>query len=148
MGVMKLLKRRDLSRCLISFLIVSMYAALMSIDVREPDLKPYTLTVSLCVLCVLCVPTIKDWYVYSSDFLGYLKKWETGREGFTNAQKATMMLSRETLEGITGKNAMTHAIHYNYILCMLSIPQSIMQYGHSVRSFVIYLVWQGPISFK
>ena len=120
---------------------------------RKPDLKPYTcssderLTVSLCVpsidykrlVRVFCLQWLE------SDFLGYLKEWETsvkGREGFTNAQKTTMMLSRETLEGlhITGKNAMTHAIHYNYILRMLSIPQSIMQYGHSVRSLVIYLV--------
>ena len=73
------------------------YAALMSIDVREPDLKPYTCSSDERLTVSLCVPTIKDWYVYSSDFLGYLKEWETGREGFTNAQKTTMMLSRETL---------------------------------------------------
>ncbi len=50
-----------------------------------------------------------------TNFLGYLDEWETSvksREGFTDAQKATMMLSRETLEGlrITGKNV----IQYNY----------------------------------
>ena len=44
------------------------------------------------------------------DFLGYLKEWEEsveGREGFSAAEKAMMLLSRETIEGlnITGTSS-------------------------------------------
>ena len=38
------------------------------------------------------------------DFLAYLEEWKDSvnkREGFTAAQKQKMMLSRETVEGIT-----------------------------------------------
>ena len=42
------------------------------------------------------------------DFLGYLSEWEKSvkqRTGFTSSQKAMMLLSKETVEGlkITGK---------------------------------------------
>ena len=43
-----------------------------------------------------------------SKFLGYLKEWQDSvklREGFTDGEKAMMLLSQETLEGlhITGR---------------------------------------------
>ena len=74
-----------------------------------------------------------------SDFLGYLKEWETsvkGREGFTGAQKATMMLSRETLEGlhITGKN--DNDTCYN---CTSYAFYSTIN-SHSVRSLVLSIL--------
>ena len=50
---------------------------------------------------------ISQWL--ENDFLGYLKDWEisvNGREDVTPAQRATMLLSKATREGlhITGKN--------------------------------------------
>ena len=43
------------------------------------------------------------YYWLEKNFLGYLSEWEQSvysLEGFTESQKATMMLSRETLDGI------------------------------------------------
>ncbi len=65
-----------------------------------------------------------------TDFLGYLKEWETsvkGRDGFTGAQKVSMMLSRETLQGlhITGKY-----VWYNNNDIVLNVA-----FLHAVNSF-------------
>ena len=50
------------------------------------------------------------------DFLGYLDKWEASvraREGFTRAEKTSMTLSKETLEGLrlTGIHVMYDCKH-------------------------------------
>lgn len=72
--------------------------------------------------CLQCL-TLRKINVYhmqwlKTDFLGYLKEWESSvnnRDGFTDAEKATMKLSRETLEGlhITGKSVITYCVEEN-----------------------------------
>ncbi len=60
-----------------------------------------------------------------------------GREGFADAQKATMKLSREILEGlhITDKNAVTHLIRTSYNYAFYNAVKSfceITRYLHSI----------------
>lgn len=90
---------------------------------RKPNLKPYTSPVD--ERFKVCLTTIMHENVnYASallvlqwleeDFLGYLNEWEASvnaREGISDAEKASMLLSQETLEGlhITGL--------YTFIAC-------------------------------
>ena len=67
------------------------------------------------------------------DFLGYLDKWEASvraREGFTRAEKTSITLSKETLEGLRLTD-----VHIMYD-CRHSILQISISFIYAVRSFV------------
>ena len=82
-----------------------------SIHSRKPDLRPYRspddprLQVSYYLIFPYSVLILTYWYLQwlREDFLGYLDEWEKSveeRQGFTASQKAMMLLSRETIEGL------------------------------------------------
>jgi hypothetical protein len=53
-------------------------------------------------------------------FLGYLDEWRKSvneRKGFTAAEKETMMLSRETREGLTMTGIIMHVKVYIHNYC-------------------------------
>ena len=53
------------------------------------------------------------------DFLGYLDDWEasvTAREGFSEAEKASMTLSKETVEGLRLTGVYMYLCIYMYIM--------------------------------
>ena len=67
------------------------------------------------------------------DFLGYLDEWEASvraREGFTWAEKTSMTLSKETLEGLR-----LTSVHIMYD-CRHSILLISISFIYAVRSFV------------
>ena len=103
------------------------------VHTRKGDMKPYTSPtderLQVCLMHgfkfkalvvsfgnYICSPLITQWL--KDAFLGYLDSWEASvreRQRFSDAQKALMLLSRETLEGLrmTGK----HLVYFiqNYL---------------------------------
>ena len=82
-----------------------------SIRSRKPDLRPYRSPDDprLQVSYHITIATMFKFDAYvnlqwlKEDFLGYLDEWEDSveqRKGFTASQKAMMLLSRETIEGL------------------------------------------------
>ena len=74
----------------------------------KPDLEPYRsekdvrFKVSLVYTIVLVIIKLYPQWL-EDEFLGYLTEWKESvdeRKGFDEKQKARMMLSRETLEGL------------------------------------------------
>ena len=100
---------------------------------KKPNLSPYydpdeeCLTVSGYHLCISRVhhfnySIFMQWL--EKEFLGYLKEWKASvdnRSGFTEAEKAMMCLSKETLEGLhmTGNSTIAYCnIEISYFFTM------------------------------
>ena len=84
------------------------------------------LVISLLVLCKFYITLLIQFLKF--DILGYFKRWElsvANRQGYSDAEKKRMMLSQETLHGIT----MTGKYMYvRIIVCVVVCEHTVMDY--------------------
>ena len=78
-----------------------------------------------------CTLMLLQWL--EKDFLGYLDEWEasvSAREGFTRAEKASMILSKETLEGLrlTGMTLYNNALYISSTVHVCHVTDVNTQY--------------------